>query len=349
MPQWITDPIVETTFTAADISNYEKIDWALQLSNIPEAWKETEGDGIKIAIIDADCVDHPDINNNIVVQQSFTDDAKTVNQNGHGVFVAGIIGASKDGRGIIGGVPKAKLIMLKALSNSGSGREEWIAAAIAEAVRLGADVINMSLGAPVDCPKIYEEIQKAYRRGIPCICAAGNDGHFEFGTNVNYPARYRETIAVASVDKEQKLSDYSCAGDEVDLAAGGERVYSCYVRDGIPCWAILSGTSFSGPVVTVVAALCISKHRKVGGETPIKTVEEIRKHVCRTATDVGPEGRDRYFGNGIVDAEKAIFYKKEEDNGKENQVKKPDVISKFFRGLWRMICGLFDQKETLTK
>jgi len=61
-----------------------------------------------------------------------------------------------------------------------------------------------------------------------------------------------------------------------------------------------SGTSFSTPHVSAIAALLKSKYNLSN--------EEIRERMRETAKDLGEEGKDDYYGYGIVDAYAALSY-----------------------------------------
>lgn len=65
----------------------------------------------------------------------------------HGAHVAGTIGAAQNDFGVIGVAPDAELVLLKALSDTGSGSFADVAAAMLYAALVDADIANMSLGA----------------------------------------------------------------------------------------------------------------------------------------------------------------------------------------------------------
>jgi len=53
--------------------------------------------------------------------------------------------------------------------------------------------------------------------------------------------------------------------------------------------------------------LIIAKHKLLGGNTPIKTVEDLRQHLTGFATDDQDFiGRDIYTGWGIVNPNKSL-------------------------------------------
>ena len=55
----------------------------------------------------------------------------------------------------------------------------------------------------------------------------------------------------------------------------------------------------AAPMVSGVAAMMLAKD-------PSLTVDEVKNILYSTATDIGTEGKDNYFGYGLVNAEKAL-------------------------------------------
>jgi subtilisin family serine protease len=64
-------------------------------------------------------------------------------------------------------------------------------------------------------------------------------------------------------------------------------------------WGHLSGTSMASPHVAGVAAL-------VRATRPSLTPEQVERILESTAVDLGPSGYDTTYGNGLVDAERAV-------------------------------------------
>ena len=64
-------------------------------------------------------------------------------------------------------------------------------------------------------------------------------------------------------------------------------------------WGYLSGTSMASPHVAGVAAL-------IRATRPSLTPEQVEQILESTAVDLGPSGYDTTFGNGLVDAERAV-------------------------------------------
>jgi hypothetical protein len=60
------------------------------------------------------------------------------------------------------------------------------------------------------------------------------------------------------------------------------------------------------PFVSGVVALALSKHRRMGGKTPLRTQQDLIEHLRRTSIDAGPAGFDSLYGYGILNPEKLI-------------------------------------------
>lgn len=134
--------------------------------------------------------------------------------NEHGMHVAGIVAANGDDEGLStldavkGVAPEAQLLAMKVFTNDpneGSAYDDDIIAAIEDSVKLGADVINMSLGS--DCgftdPDDPENIavEKATQAGTLCVISAGNEGLSTSGNSSSIPQSYvdlRDNATVGS-------------------------------------------------------------------------------------------------------------------------------------------------------
>jgi lactocepin len=108
----------------------------------------------------------------------------------HGMHVAGTVAANgnEEEGGIKGVAPEAQVLAMKVFSNDPLFPSTWsdvYLAAIDESIKLGADVLNMSLG---DVAAFYQEesaedlaITRAVDNGIVASVSAGNSGHIGYG------------------------------------------------------------------------------------------------------------------------------------------------------------------------
>lgn len=226
--------------------------WGIEFCKIEEAWRQTTGTGIRVAVLDTGISEHPDLNwsSNLTFNCSM-DPTYIDEKSGHGTHVAGIIGAKNNAFGVVGVAPDCILIPIKVLNNNGGGSYESIVSGIEKAIESKADIISMSLGsnsAPPD--KVHQVIKKAADAGIIILAAAGNDGGV-----TNYPARYEEVIAVAAIDENGDYATFTSGDDTVDSVAPGVGIYSTFLNQG---YAKMSGTSQACPFVAGLCALALS-------------------------------------------------------------------------------------------
>jgi len=296
--------MILSSFTPND--RYFSDQWNLRLIRVPEAWSVTRGsDIITIAVIDSGVdLSHEDLQGILVPGYDFVEnDNIPQDDRGHGTHVVGIIAALTNNNKGVAGVTwgqNVKIMPLKVLGRDGTGSTFNFAKAIVYAVDHGAKIINASMGSRVPSDLRQAAVRYAYQNDVVMVCAAGNhnpgDPH-----DIDYPAAYRETIAVGAVTKDYIRASYSNYGPELDVVAPGgdenQRILSTWIN-GTYDYAI--GTSMATPHVTGIVALMISRG--------IVGVENIRNLLRATAIDLGPLGYDIYYGAGLVDAYAAVTF-----------------------------------------
>lgn len=303
----------------------ENADWGVLQGKIPEVWSITEGENIVVFLLDTGATTvHEDLVDNFIGGKNLTSSRTDEDLVGHSHFCFGCLAASKNDTGVIGVAPKTKVFLIKVLDDRGRGKEDWISeglkfcyeCAIGKEGFPRPDIISMSLGAKNPLEKAYFWIKKLHEINIPLVCAAGNSGRS--GTRgLDYPAVYKETIAIGAFDENGNIPDFSSFGEDIDFVAPGVSIYSTIPKNS---YAINSGTSFSCPFFTGIIALLLSKHKKQElktGKNDCKTIEEIINHLKKYSIDHGPLGFDDKYGYGIVDVRKLIH----SDNDEETTVK----------------------------
>lgn len=286
----------------------QTIDWSLKKLNIPETWKVTQGEGIKVLILDTGFPTHPDLDEALVRVQcrNFTDDKSMKDASSHSTMCAGIIGARNNDFGVVGVAPMCQIITGKVLDDSGTGSYQNIIDGLKYALEIKPDIVSMSLGGSQDDQELHDLIKKLTDIGIPVIVAAGNDGGLKEQDNrVNYPGKYDEVITVGSFNSSYDISYFSSWGDDVDILAPGENIYSTTLDNK---YAKGSGTSFATPFVAGVVALLLAKHRKQEqqtGNNDCKTVDQIKEHLYKYSTN-GKLGKNIDWGWGAIDPVKII-------------------------------------------
>jgi subtilisin len=276
----------------------ETIPTGVQQVNAPQAWGYSQGKGIRVAVVDTGIdFTHPDLQPNYVGGTSFVPGAATpMDDHGHGTHCAGTIAAAIEGSNVVGVAPQASLYAVKVLDQNGSGQFSWIIAGLDWCIQNAIHVVSMSLGGASAPTALETMCNTAWSKGLLLVAAAG---HANLQTpvppavsNVGYPGKYRNVIAVSAIDAANVIAPFSCRGPEVDLCAPGVTVLSDKRGGGT---TVMSGTSMASPHVAGVAALAWGSHR-------FSTNEEIWNLLAFTVDNLGVPGWDLLYGYGRVNA-----------------------------------------------
>ena len=319
--------------------------WHLDKMGAESLWAGwPPGAEVTVAVIDSG-VDgaHHDLDDNLVV---WGKDAHREDRNGHGTHVAGIIAAEAgNGVGGAGVAPDASVVSIRLRLLVPEPYEETapdqtlfrtLAAAVAEARRSGARVVNMSIhmvddqnkradSLPVWCANASHQtcgdpaawqIRTAQAEGIIFVASSGNCGqkavaNCKSADQIQWPAAYEGVIGVASTDYRDQRSWFSTAAAHVDIAAPGQDILSTLPRNK---WGRFrwnpertdqkSGTSMATPVVTAVIAHLLARF-------PDATYTQITNSLYKTADmpwlyQSTPQRRTDEFGWGIIHPHDAI-------------------------------------------
>lgn len=278
----------------------EKIPSSLERYDVPRLWTRSKGNGIKVGVVDTGLgVFHNtqgDLKGSVADAKDFTGSpVGYADSVGHSTHVMGIIGGRQgNGIGIAGVSPECTMYCAKSLDDQGRGDDLSLAKGIAWCVEQGCKFINVSAGAPFYSKVIAEAIDFAISKGVLVIVAAGNDGN---ESAINFPARLNTTISVGAVDDSGTLAPFSCVGPEMDIAAPGVKILSCY-KSG---YAVLSGTSMSTPFVVGMAVLAASSGVEFTGDP-----DQFRDWLATATTDIGSPGQDSQTGYGLFDPSKVL-------------------------------------------
>jgi len=249
----------------------------------PEAWQVWTGEigkGITVAVIDTGIdYNHEDLSEQMWVNpmeipgngvdddgNGYIDDvhgADFANEDGdpmddqmHGTHCAGTIaGIGNNAVGVSGVAWRGvRLMALKFLTSTGSGRTSDAIRAIDYAVAHGARIASNSWGGGGSSSALRTAIERAEGAGMLFTAAAGNEASNNDEVP-SFPANYdiSNVISVASTTYLGEMSSFSCYGNStVHVAAPGSGIYSTVPNNG---YETLSGTSMATPHVSGLAAL----------------------------------------------------------------------------------------------
>lgn len=253
----------ETVYRAISEESADTATWGL--AAVGALATPYTGKGIKLAVLDTGFNSaHPDFKGRKVSTKSFIDGEDAEDGHGHGTHCVGTAAGPRvveGGRGY-GVAPEVEIFVGKVLGNEGTGSDTSILEGIDWALENGCQVISMSLGADVHTvhPPYVAAGKRALEQGAVIIAAAGNNARRSAGDPgfVGAPANSPYVMAVAAVDEDLKIADFSAQavkaeGGEVNIAAPGVGIYSSWIAP--ENYNTINGTSMATPHVAGVAAL----------------------------------------------------------------------------------------------
>lgn len=289
--------------------------WGMKKIQAPAAWEINKGSSnVIVAVIDTG-IDHrhPDLAANMwrypggvsgeynqsVHGWSFLwgeeSHSGTLDLNGHGSHVAGIIGAvGNNGVGMAGVNWNVKLMAIRAMHNVGDGYTSDLIKAIDYARLMKAPIINNSYG--------NQEYSQAHKDAIDntnalFVVAAGNDGRNN-DSRPTYPASYNcsNIIAVAATTFDDSLASFSNYGaSSVHIAAPGERIFSTTPAE---TYSVMSGTSMAAPFVAGAAALVLAAN-------PGMTTQQLKARLL-ASVDLVPALAGKVSSGGRLNVHRAL-------------------------------------------
>ncbi len=290
----------------------------------PAAWSAgVTGEDVTVAVIDSGISGHDDFQGRVrgrFDMSSVSDGVK--DENGHGTYVAGIIGGrGKDYAGI---APGARMLSLRVSGDDGAALASDVVAALQWVVdhkeERNIRVVNVSLTSTV--PDSYMQdpldaaVEQAWLHGVVVVVSAGNYGTDAYSVD-HAPANDPFVITVGAFDDngtkdsaDDALASWSSRGITVDgyakpdVVAPGAGVTSTLARHSVfarehPSAVVdkqyirLDGTSASAAVVSGAAALVLS-------DEPGLTPDQVKFRLTHSGDAVAGSGAPRADAGAAV-------------------------------------------------
>jgi subtilisin family serine protease len=176
------------------------------------------------------------------------------------------------------------------------------------------DVVNNSWGVPSGfkpaCDQTFwNAIDNVENAGIAVVFAAGNEGPEPVtlrtpSDRISSPTNCFSVGAIDPLSYGYPVANFSSRGPsgcdnqtiKPELCSPGVGIYSCY-KGGE--YRLMSGTSMSAPFVSAAVAILRQYN-------PDATVEQIKQAILESCSDLGPEGEDNSYGNGLINIKRAL-------------------------------------------
>ncbi|WP_424949376.1 S8 family serine peptidase [Deinococcus sp.] len=324
-------PAAVTPVPALPTDPYFPQQWNLTQIGMPAAWAINPGSPVTVAVLDTGYVrsdeltapagptgetNSREINGYDFVSdpvRSGDGDGRDPDASGVGRFayhaevVANLIAAARDGQGVVGVNPQAKILHVRVAGEDGmidphdlADALRWAAGLSVPGVPLNrqpARVLNLSLFADfiplTGCDaRVNAAVQAVTARGALVVAGAANDAADASGYT---PAGCRNVLTVTALRYDGMRASYANWGRSVALAAPGGSLGDPY-GDGLPLWSagklsLKNGTSFAAPQVSGVASLML-------GVNPALTPAALTSMLRASATP---------FPGGVCDPEHPAF------------------------------------------
>lgn len=277
-----------------------------------------KGSGIRIAIIDAGFFGVDTMSwfahTKIIAAKDFIYPPSSVYKgHPHGTSVLSLMAANKD-YVLTGTAPDAEYCLLRSedVATESPIEEDYWVAAVEFADSIGASIITCSLGYTEFDPGYESYTPKqldgktafiskaaaiAVKKGLLVVCSAGNDGQKEW-SKIGFPADVSGVLAVGSVSSDKIHSEFSSIGPTADGRIKPEVValgLGTSIIDGNGQAVSGSGTSFSAPQITGMAACLWQAEPELGAPELIAKIEEGSDRAANP---------DTLYGYGIPNAYK---------------------------------------------
>jgi lantibiotic leader peptide-processing serine protease len=304
------------------------LQWNMRIVDVDAAWAAGfRGDpGVRVAIVDTgldpfhiDLAGLVDEDASVAFVSSVTPGPTWGDDHFHGTHVGGTV--VTNGLGTSGVAPHTTLIAVKVLSAEGTGTFGDVIGGILHSADVGANIINLSLGAVFPrqadgalVAALNRAVNHAVRSGALVVSAAGNAA-IDLNAAGNFIATPCESgagMCISSTGPFDALASYSNFGRRaIHLAApGGDFITTGNLQNstvlapcsslivGNPCpggtfYAFAQGTSMAAPHVAGAAALLDAQH--AGGLNGAR----LQTRLERSADDIAEGGTAQHeFGRG---------------------------------------------------
>ena len=238
---------------------------------------------------------------NLANGDEMNNDPKSQSGDAHGTLVAGVASAVTDNvTGLAGAAWNAEIMSVNA--DCPDGIVTCTLAGVLYAAANGADIINASWGGfsgGQESKMIVQTLDLVTDMGALVVAAAGN-GDVNNDISPSYPAAHPRVLSVGASERDsRRRAEFSQYGKTVNVFAPGVDLITTSLGNQYDY--SISGTSFSSPLVSGVAALIKTRFPEI---SPDALREQLR--LSSENMDAENPAYVGQLGNGYVNAEASL-------------------------------------------
>lgn len=177
---------------------------------------------------------------------------------------------------------------VKVMDKKGNVTKDAFIEGMEYAISQDVDLINISFGFNHDDPNVREVIDRATKKGVLIVAAAGNN----FGMQSDYPARYENVVSVNAYDTSKNRVPRYAAKGKIDFVAPGEEIIT---KNQFDEKIKVSGSSFATPYITATAAAYLVQANRVT-QGPKQIIGDLSEYASLTEE---MNEKEEYVGAGI--------------------------------------------------
>lgn len=237
-------------------------------------------------------------------------------QQGHGTYVAGILAARWDKKGMAGVNPNVRLMVINVADGKGTSRVLPIAMGIRYAVANGAKIIHLPRITRGRNKLLKDIVAWAISKNVLVVTTANSHSR---NTSNQAPCNVPGVITVGACDRNDKRAPFSGWGANLDVVAPGVDIIGLRApgtdflstragRDPKKnpsgnvideSWYVADGCCSAAPFVTALASHLWQRNPKL-------TAEQLRRMILMSCDDLEDKGWDRNTGYGRINFKKAL-------------------------------------------
>jgi thermitase len=270
---------------------YFSKEWHLQKIDAASAWDITTGNpNTIIAVLDSGAdPNHPDLSLKLLNGWNFFDNNQnTTDLTGHGTKVAGVAGAVTDNEIGVSSIGwQCSILPIRVTDLNGYTSYSMLTKGLVYAADQGAKVAVISF--QINGGNALLSAAEYFTQKGGLVFGAG-------GNTASYVADSDNPYIISVSGTTSTDANYGTYGPYIDLSAPAIGIYTTINGGG---YGSVSGTSFSTPLAAGVGALIFSAN-------PDLSPSQVEYILKTTATDLGTNGYDIYYGWGRINASYAL-------------------------------------------